>query len=164
VLNQLDRLPDTDGDVFSEITPPEGVEFDLDNSLALQITNSITRSQAEAAAGVQLPSIVSTNVSIAAKVSVDLTYPGGITQQLPGTFPAAPFDLAFEIACPESIEVAVAVVATAPIIGEKPVSAFGPFFFTQGQGERAYECGSVVTISTFADEETGELRVSLNVE
>ena len=164
VLNQLDKLPDQDGDVFSEIAPPEGVEFDFDSSLALRIVNTITRSQAEAASGAQIPSAVSSTISVSAKVAVNLTYPGDITQRLPGTFPVGPFDLQFEIACPESIEVVVTVVASVPIIGEQPVSTFGPYVFTRGGGGYAYECGALVSLSTFADEETGELQVSLLVE
>ena len=164
VLNQLDNLPDEDGDVFSEITPPEGVDFDFDSSLALRIINTITRSQAEAAAGAQIPSAVSSSITVSAKVSVNLTYADGITQRLPGTFPVGPFDLQFEIACPESIDVVVAVVASVPIIGEQPVSAFGPYVFTRGGGDYAYECGATVSLTTFADEETGELVVSLVIE
>jgi hypothetical protein len=164
VLNQLDRFPDEDADVFSEITPPEGIAFDFATSLALRITNTITRSQAEAAAGVQVPSIVGSNVSLAAQVLVNLTYPGDISQRLPGRFPLGPFDLQFEVACPETIEVLVTVVASAPIVGTQPVTSFGPYVFTREGGDRAYTCGATVSVSTYFDEETGELAVSLDVE
>lgn len=161
VLNQLDSQPDTDGDGFAEIEPPEGVDFDSEESIALNIVNTITSSQAAAASGTQLPA----GVSLSARVAVNVTYPGGITQRLPGTFPVGPFELAFEIACPESIEVLVTVVATAPIIGDQPVTTFGPYDFTQdGDEGYVYECGSTVTISTFVDDDTGELGVTIAVE
>ncbi|MCK4658031.1 MAG: hypothetical protein KAV82_00785 [Phycisphaerae bacterium] len=166
VLNQLDSMPDADGDVFSEITPPEGVDFDFDESIALMITNTITRSQAEAAAGVQMPDVISSNISLAAKVAVNLTYADGITQKLPGSFPVGPFELQFEIACPEAIEVMVTVVATAPLVGSQAVASFGPYQFTQdGEGgSYTYTCGSTVSIVTFYDDETGEPKVTLEVE
>jgi hypothetical protein len=151
-LNRLDSLPDADGDAFSEITPPDGIVFDPETALSLHIINTITRSQAEAAAGVQLPQVVSSSLTLAAKVSVKLNYPGDIEQRLPGSFPVGPFDLAFEVACPDSIEVLVTVVATAPIVGEQPVSTFGPYVFTQGSGDYAYSCPSIVTLTTMVDE------------
>ncbi|MFH0983061.1 MAG: hypothetical protein V2A79_16200 [Planctomycetota bacterium] len=164
VLNQLDTLPDEDGDTFSEVPPPEGVDFDVENSVAVSITNTITRSQAMAAAGSQLPSVVSSSISLRADVAVDLTYPGGITQHLSGSFPIGPLDLAFEVACPESIEVLVTLVASAPLVGSRPVSTFGPYVFTRGEGEYAYACGALVSVSTFINEATGEPDVDLDVE
>jgi len=166
LLNQLDGLPNEDGDAFAEIAPPEGVDFDLDESVALSIVNTITRSQAEAAAGADIPNAVSGSIGLSAKITVDLTYPGGITQRLPGTFAVGPFELAFEVACPESIEVLVSIVASVPIIGTQPVSNFGPYTFNQSgeNGAYSYTCGSEVRLDTFIDDETGEPVVSLVVE
>lgn len=162
-LNELDGMPDADGDSFSEIAPPEGVAFDFDTSLAMSITNTITRSQAQAAADVKLPALISSNVALTAKVSLDLTYPGGMTQELPGTFPVNPFELSFEIACPDSIEAQLTVVAVAPIVGEEAVTTFGPLLYEQGVGENMFECGSVVHITTYADE-SGTLRAEFGSE
>ncbi|MCP4591749.1 MAG: hypothetical protein GY842_13500 [bacterium] len=164
VLNQLDNLADEDGDAFSEIVPPEGVEYDDEEALGLKITNTITRSQAMAAAGAQLPDFVSSSVSLWAKVAIDLTYPDGETQTLPGTFPVGPFELAFEFACPESIEVQVTVVASAPIVGDQAVTSFGPYVFTKDEGTYPFECGATVTISTYVNDETGEPGVDLLIE
>ncbi len=164
VLNQPGTLPDEDGDGFSEIAPPEGVDFDQSNSLAVRVTNTITCGQAEAAAGVQLPDIVDSIVSLTTRVSVTVTYPGGVTQLLSGAFPVGPLDLAFEIACPESVEVRASVVASVPIMGDQVVSSFGPFSFAHNAGDYPYECGAVVTVTTFTDTETGELTAAVTVE
>lgn len=164
VLNRLDALPDTDGDAFSEIQPPEGVELDPEQMLSLSVINTITRSEAEAASGVQVSSFISSSVEVVGKVNVELTYANGVTQTLPGTFPLGPVNLQFEFACPEQIEVTVDIVAMVPIIGEQPVSTFGPYVFTKDEGLYVYSCGAVITIETFIDEITGQPMVDLNID
>ena len=161
LLNQLDSLDDADGDGFPEIVPPEGVVFVPEESVAVSVINTVTRSQAAAAAGTEIPS----SVGLTAAVAVDLTYPGGQTQRLSGSFAVGPFELALEVACPERIEVRVSVTAIVPVIGTQPVTSFGPYVFTQDGSEGyPYGCGSTVRVETYADDETGAMGVNIDVE
>ena len=164
VLNQLTKLSDVDGDGFAEVEPPDGVTFDIDNTLAMRIANSITRSQAESASGVSLPSAVSGSIALSVNAAVEITYPGGQVQTLRGSFPLGPQELAFEVACPQSVEVLVTAVADTPVTAPQSVETFGPYTRDQGAGQDSFECGGALTVETVADDETGELVASIVVE
>lgn len=163
ILNQLDRLPDTDGDGFPEIEPPPGVEFDAAGAVALKMINTITRSQAEAAAGVSLPSAVASQVSVTVQTAVTLVYADGTEQVLRGTFPLGPREIAFEAACPDYVEVLVTAMADTPVTAPQAVQTFGPFIQTLGEDSDSYACGGIISLETSTDA-AGELVASIVIE
>ena len=160
ILNQLDSFPDDNGNGYPEIPPPDGV--DETELVAFEITNQITMSQAEQLANVNIPDFVSNIVTIRARLTVNLTYPGDITDRLTGSRGIAPFELRGEVACPSTMEVRVSVVADIPLMGEQIVQSFGPYTFNRDTGENAYQCNSILSIETFVDE-NGQANATVDV-
>ena len=56
------------------------------------------------------------------------------------------------------------MVASVPIIGNQVVSSFGPFSFAHNAADYPYECGAVVTVTTFTKTENGQLTAAVTVE
>ena len=160
VLNRLSSFPDDNGNGYPEIPPPDGV--DETELVAFEITNQITMSQAEQLANVNIPDFVSNIVTIRARLTVNLTYPGDITDRLTGSRGIAPFELRGEVACPSTMEVRVSVVADIPLMGEQTVQSFGPYTFNRDTGENAYQCNSILSIETFVDE-NGQANATVDV-
>ena len=151
ILDRLSTLPDANGNGFPDIPAPEGVEET--ETVPLQLVNQITMSQAERLAQVNLPDLVQNNISVRARILVNLTYPGDITDRLTGTRAVAPFEIKAEVICPLTIEVRVTVVADIPVIGQQTVQSFGPFQFERDALTNGYECGSIISIEVFVNED-----------
>ena len=160
ILNQLDSFPDDNGNEYPEIPPPDGVEET--DTVALEIINQITMSQAERLAHVNIPDFVTNIVSIRERLTVNLTYPGDITDRLTGSRGIAPFELRAEVACPTMVEVRVSVVADIPLVGERTVQSFGPYTFNRDTGENAFQCNSILFIEVFVDE-NGQASANVDV-
>lgn len=151
ILDRLGTLPDANGNGFPDIPAPPGVEET--QTVPLQLINEITMSQAERLAKVNLPDFVKNIVSIRARLLVNLTYPGDITDRLTGTRAVAPFEVKAEVVCPMTMEVRVTVVADIPVIGQRTVQSFGPFQFQRDALVNGFECGSMIAIEVFVNED-----------
>jgi hypothetical protein len=150
ILNHLTGLPDANENGYPEIPTPEGV--DETSTVALRIQNHITRSEAEDLAKVNVPQIVEDMVRVRARIRVDLTYPSGVTDQLTGTRPIAPFEVKAEAACPQVVEAWVTVIAEAPVVGSQTVSGLGPYRVERGTDAFGYTCETLINIESFVDE------------
>lgn len=151
ILNRLNTLPDANSNGFPETPVPDGV--DEMATVAIDLVNSITRSQAERLARVNIPDFVKRIVAFRVRLVVDVTYPGEITDRLTGSRPIGTFDVKAEVVCPIALEVRVAVVADIPLVGERTVQSFGPFRLERDALTNGYQCGSIITITMFVDDD-----------
>jgi hypothetical protein len=153
ILNHLAGMPDANKNGYPEIPAPDGV--DETATVAIRIQNHITRSEAEDLAEVSVPQIVEDNVRIRARIRVDLTYPSGITDQLTGTRPIAPFEVQAEAVCPQVVEAWVTVVAEGPLVGSQTITGLGPYRVERAEGGFGYACETLINIESFVDEYGG---------
>lgn len=152
-LDNVEALPDADGDGFPELPTPDGV--DDAEQVAVEIINEITRAQAEAyvaeVAGMTIPGFVTISIPIA----VTLSYIGGEEITHTGTESLQPFEIRAEAACPEMVTASVRVIANIPIVGmqtvfmqEFPLSLSEP-------GAGGFQCETVISVRAFLDPDTG---------
>lgn len=151
ILNHLTGLPDANHNGYPEIPAPDGVEETA--TVAIRIQNHITRSDAEDLAQVSVPQIIEDAVRVRARIRVDLTYPGGITDRLTGARPIAPFEIKAEAVCPQVVEAWVTVVADAPVVGSQTVSGLGPYRVERGGGLDGYSCETLINIESYINED-----------
>lgn len=162
VLNKAlaGNLPDEDGDGLYDIAPPDGVPFELDQTLGTSIRSTITFAQAAALSGTDIPQFVAAWVT--AEITLLVTYENGSTQTLTGVVPIAPFELHAEIACPIAAEVRVTVVADVPFAGRQTIAAFGPYVVDERQISDEVACGETLQLEISLNDETGQLETEVN--
>jgi hypothetical protein len=161
VLDRLNTFPDTDGDTFVEVPATAGV--DSSREVAVAIDNDVTRTQAISLARTNVPDFVTDSIGLSATVLVKMTYADGKEQQLRGSRSIGPFELSFEVACPEVVEVHVNVVADIPIVGRTTVQTFGPFNFGKGTDAGQFQCDTLIRVRSFIDE-NGQPKATAAVE
>ncbi len=157
----LDTLSaDQNNNGYPDVTPPDGIEFNDADNAKVAIINSLRQSdlgQVAAGMGVE-PSLLSL-VSMTVDVTIDLDYGGGITDVLNESESIAPFEKRFEIACPDSADISVEVVANIPFVGPQTVAEY-PVELVAGQD---YECGSEIAVESYLNN-SGNPAVDVNVQ
>jgi hypothetical protein len=161
ILDHLTGLPDENGNGYPEIPAPDGV--DETATVAIRIQNHITKSEAEDLAQVNVPQIIQDAVRVRARIRVDLTYPGGITDRLTGARPIAPFEVKAEAVCPQAVEAWVTVVAEAPVVGSQTVAGLGPYRVERRADAFGYSCETLINIESFVDE-SGDPTATIDVQ
>jgi hypothetical protein len=161
VLDQLDMVLDTNNNGFPDVPTPEGV--DKEGTVAIALVNHITLAEAEALAQVEIPDFVTGIIPVYADLIVDVTYPGGITDELTGTRPLGPFEMSLELVCPEAVELLVSINASIPLVGEQTFMTLGPYLFEQDSVARRLSCNSIIRAEASLDER-GQPQLSLDVE
>lgn|GEM_PF-1829183 len=146
-------LPDQDGDGLFDIAPPDGVPFDLEETLGANIRSTITFAEAKALAGTDVPDFV--EAWVAAEIKLLVTYEDGSTQTLTGMVPIAPFELKAEIACPIAVEARATVFADVPFAGRETIATFGPVVVDQSQFAPEETCGVTLDVEISLNDETG---------
>ena len=154
-------LPDQDGDGLYEITPPDSVPFDLEETLGASIRSTITFAEAKALAGTDVPDFVEEWVT--AEIELLVTYEDGSTQTLTGVFPIAPFELDVEIACPVAVEVRATIVADVPLSGRQTLANFGPILVDENQFGSEGACGATLDVEVSLNDETGLIETVVNI-
>lgn len=163
-LNNLSELPDADGDGFADLDGPEGTE-----TVAVSIVNEITRADAEALAEQfvgEVPAGLAAVVAVEVNFTITRIYEGDQTFMDMGSRALQPFDdLAIEAVCPETVVVAVDVVASVPILGNFEVLPTQEFTLVEGDGGRGtFVCGKVIMVTAAIDESTGQPDIDLVIE
>jgi hypothetical protein len=161
ILDRLSTLSDTDGNGFVEVPATAGV--DTSREVAVAIENDITRTEAISLAQTSVPNFVADSISLSATVLVKMTYADGKEQQLRGSRNIGPFDLSFEVACPDRVEVNVNVTADIPVVGRTSVQTFGPFVFSKGTNTGQFQCDTVIHVRSFVDA-SGQPKATAMVE
>lgn len=154
-------LPDLDDDGLFEIAPPDGVPFDLEETLGASIRSTITFAEAKALAGTDVPDFVEAWVT--AEIELLVTYEDGSTQTLTGVFPIAPFELDVEIACPVAVEVRATIVADVPLSGRQTLATFGPILVDESQFGSEGACGATLDVEVSLNDETGLIETAVNI-
>ena len=155
------NLPDLDGDGLFEIAPPDGVPFDIEETLGASIRSTVTFAQAKALAGTDVPDFVEAWVK--AEIELLVTYEDGSTQTLTGVFPIAPFELDVEIACPVAVEVRATIVADVPLSGRQTLANFGPILVGENQFGAEGACGATLDVEVSLNDETGLIETVVNI-
>lgn len=140
---------DSNGNGFVDITPPEGVVFDGQQTVKILGGNTLVASDLAPFArdhGVN-PNLVNLAVFLV-RFSFDVEYENGATQTICQTFPFDEFETRFEVACPDVADMNVDLIALLPVVGI-PIMTI-PVGFTLDAVD--YECGDTVSIITTIDE------------
>jgi len=160
-VGDLDALTeDLDGNGFFDVTPPEGVEFLSLNNVRVRLHNTIDGADLGSLAaefGVD-PALLNL-VDLAANITIDLDYGGGITDALVQQESINPFDRKFEMACPDAIGVDVNVSAQIPLVGPQDVTDFD---VDLAEGVE-YTCGQTIEVEVFVNER-GDPDVAVTIE
>lgn len=156
----LDNLTtDSNDNGFLDVEPPEGVEFLTVDNVRIRMRNTVSTDDLGPLAeqfGID-PGLLSL-VSIVADIGIEMDYGNGITDELNESEPIEPFDKAFEIACPDGMNVAVNVVANVPVVGPQDVTDFVIDLLEGAE----YECGQTIEVEVLLDD-NGNPDVEVNV-
>ncbi|MCB9850291.1 MAG: hypothetical protein H6817_06260 [Phycisphaerales bacterium] len=157
----LDTLSeDSNNNGFLDVTPPDGVEFLEVNNVNIRLRNTVSIDDLGPLAaqyGID-PSLLNL-VEIVADIGIDLDYGAGISDTLSESEPIAPFDKAFEIACPDGMNVQVNVVANIPFVGEQDVTNFIVDLLEGAE----YQCGQTIEVNVVLDDNGNpDVDVSVN--
>ena len=166
-LDNIDSLPDEDGDGFVELDCPEG--SDASETIAVAIVNEITRADAEALAGqlsgFDIPPGLTAGIGITVNFSITRVYEGGVEFTDRGSRGLESFEIRIEACCPDTVIAAVDVVATVPILGNVPVLPTQTFTLSRGAGgATGFECGKVISVTASLDAGTGQPDVNISIE
>ena len=145
----LDNLTvDANNNGFPDIDAPEGVVFDEVTNLKLRLSNSITEEDVGAIAEQQgVDASLLNFVTIVANLTVTLDYGVGEPQVLNESESIELFEKKMELACPDTAQVDVGVVANVPIVGAQDITEFS-VVLTEGVD---YECGQTIEVESFVD-------------
>jgi len=161
VGGDLDNLTeDSNDNGFLDVEPPDGVEFLTVDNVNIRLRNTVSQEDLGGLAaqfGVD-PALLNL-VEIVANIEVELDYGAGITDTIVESESIEPFDRRFEIACPDSLNVDVGVIAQVPLVGPQDVTDF-VVNLTEGT---EFECGQTVEVEVVVDE-NGNPDVSLSIE
>ncbi|MCH7720978.1 MAG: hypothetical protein IH988_08320 [Planctomycetes bacterium] len=140
---------DANGNGFPDLVPPDGVAFDEDNTLRVRVENTLTKDDlapfaAEAGVSGTLVSLVDFLVTFRFRVE----YENGTEQTICQTELLGPFDLAFEVACPTSAELEVAIIPLLPIT-KTPLDSIPVGLSLDAVN---YECGQTVEFVITTDD------------
>lgn len=159
-FDDLDTLvEDANGNGFLDVMPPPGVVFDTSTNVKVRISSTLVPTDlvphAEEA-GVD-PSLATLAVFFV-EFSFTLGYADGTTVVLRETEPFAPFEFAFEVACPVSAELTVEVIATVPLT-LTPITRIPVGLSLAGVD---FGCGNTIEFATFVNE-NGEVVETIDV-
>lgn len=153
-LDNLDDLPDADGNGFGELE--NCTDADDSENIAIAVVSEITRDDAEAFAvemfGVNVPPALLDTVGVRIDFTITRVYDGGECADS-GSRQLDPFEFRVEAVCPTTVRADVNVVATIPIVGEQLV--FTQAFETSLDDALGFACGRMVMVRAFINEETG---------
>ena len=144
----LDDLPDADGDGFLDLSSPEGV--DTSESIAVVIISSITREDALALAGDQIPAGVAALATISIRLDITRIYDGFGSVTDTDTRALGAFELSLEADCPDEVraDVSVIVAALGITVIDLPI---GEVSVTNGPDEGQFQCGNLITVVASLD-------------
>lgn len=150
---------DANGNGFLDVMPPPGVAFDPSTNVKVRISSTLVPTDlvphAEEA-GVD-PSLATLAVFFV-EFSFTLGYADGTTMVLRQTVPFAPFEFAFEAACPATAELSVEVIATTPLI-MAPLARIPVGLSLVGVD---FGCGDTIEFATFVNE-NGDVDETIDV-
>ena len=166
-LNNLDALPDPDGDGFKDLESPEGL--DEVEMIAVGIVNEISRADAEAVVeelyGSDIPDILVAMVDVRVNFSVTRIYEGIGEFTDTGWRGLETFEIMVEAECPDTVTAEVEVVASAPFV--PPIVVLPPqeFVLTAGDGTGlTFACGKVIMVTAFLGEGSTLPEVDIVIE
>ena len=141
-INDLDTINnDTDGDGFLELDScGSGAQ---DGTIAIRVANTITREQAAALVGQDIPDFVGINVAI----TIDRMYANGEMCSDTANEELGPFELAIEATCPDRVVATVEVLANIPLVGTQ--SVFTQAFTASsvdGRADAFFECDKLIEV------------------
>jgi len=139
---------DSNGNGFSDITPPEGVAFDPMHTVKVLGGNTLVAADLVPFArqhGAD-PNLVNF-ARFLVRFSFDVEYANGAKQTICQSFPFDKFETRFEVVCPDQADMNVELIAMLPVLGI-PVATI-PIGFTLDAVD--YECGDTVSILTTID-------------
>ncbi len=156
----LDNLTvDANNNGYPDVEPPEGITFSTLDNVNVGLTNTITSGDvATIAANAGVDASLLNLVTIVANMTMTLDYGNGIIDVLNESETLEPFSKKFEIAAPESVDVAVNVVVNVPLAGPQTVTNFN-LTLTRGV---EYEAGQTIEVTVSVDE-SGNPDVDMNV-
>ena len=156
----LDNLEDKNNNGFGDIEPPEGVPFDEATNVKLQLTNTVGRDDLGPLVAQQgFDASLLNFITLSVDMVITLEYAGNDPIVKQQSQALEPFDLKFEVACPDSVNAELSVIANVPIIGPQEIPAGAPVVVSLGNG---YECGQTLTVTASLDD-NGAPTVSVDV-
>ncbi len=159
-LDTLDpATDDKDGDGFLELAACGSSSND--GTIAIRVANSITREQAAALAGQEIPGFIGVSI----QMTINRIYPDGEVCTDTANEELGPFELAVEANCPDRVEATVDVLINIPFAGTQPV--FSQTFTASSIGERAdtaFECNKLIEVVAELDENTGQPTADIEVK
>ena len=161
-LDDLSALEDLNGNNIPDLPVPEGVN--VSETVIVVIENQIERD--EALALVDSPIGIPDFVGVTVDFALTMVYEGGRDITHEGSRNLEPFTIEVEAACPESVLVTVTVSVTGiPFVGsfqvleEQLTASRDP-----GAANIAYDCGTILTVLSSIDRDTGAPSVTFTKE
>lgn len=159
-LDSLDPVTDdVDGDGFLELA-----SCGRDNNagtIAIRVANTITREQAIALAGQDIPDFIGVTVGMV----IDRIYADGEVCTDTANEELGPFEFAVEATCPERVETSVEVLINIPLVGSQ--SVFSQEFTASTVDARAdtmFECDKLIEVIAEIDPRTGQPTADIEVK
>ena len=160
-LDDLSALEDLNGNNIPDLPVPEGVN--VSETVIVVIENQIERD--EAVALVDSPIGIPDAVTVTVDFALTMVYEGGESITHEGSRSLEPFTLEVEAACPESVLTTITVSVSIPFFGtfqvldEQLTASRDP-----GAATIAYDCGTILTVLSSINRDTGAPSVSFMVE
>ena len=156
-----DDLADASSDGFLDVAPPDGVAFDENSNLKVKLISEIDASDVATVAQLQnVPQewiALLPLVSIVATADLTLHYANDRTTEFTESAVVAPFEKAFEFACPERLNFAVRVDVFSPVGNLEPLFSDSSAELRKGED---FACGDVLVYRAYVDAE-GDIHVEL---
>ena len=136
---------------FPDVPVPEGVDVEETGTLNVRLLNTISQDDLVAMLGdlVELNIDLMDMVDVILNMRITFTYDDGITDVLEDSETIVPFDKKFEVACPNSVNVAIEVVAEIPFVGPQTIEQLDHDLI-QGVD---FECGETFEVEAFINEQ-----------
>ena len=160
-LDDTSTLPDPGGDGFGDI-PVEGV--DVEGIIRVGITNELTTEEIAAliaGEGIEIPDYFLSKLRL--RMEVDLEYDGGITESLETDWGLEPFEIKFEVPCPNVASLRLTLLANIPFVGEQTLLEVLDLVYTRDAEMNGLECDTRIVLTIRMDE-AGNVQTEDTVE
>ena len=160
-LDDTSALPDPGGDGFGDITV-EGVVSE--GVIQVGITNELTTAEIAALIaeeGIEIPDFALSLLTI--RIEIDLEYDGGITESLETDRSLEPFEIKFEVPCPNVVSMRLTLLANIPFVGEQVLLEIPDIVYTRDAETNGFECDTRIVL-TIGMDEGGSVQTEVTVE
>ncbi len=146
----LDNLKDENENGFNDLPAPLGVPFEEESNLKIKVINEVSRDDiSQFASQFGIDASLVNLVDIIATVTVTLNYPDGVTDTVTETQSIAPFERSVELACPESVNVAIDLDLSLPFGQSQSLISDDSIVLYEGWD---YDCGATRIVRLFVGE------------